>query len=142
MRRIFLILLVVGFGIGLNQLSFAMRCHQKDGEHQQILAADSNQAEPKVVSQPSLNKAENVGNKICPVSGEKINEKMKATYEYKGKIYNFCCAMCIDEFKKDPEKYIKKVEEELKAKSSQATEENKTMHESEMPMPMHQGHHH
>lgn len=57
-------------------------------------------------------KAIEVGNKICPVSGEKINEKLKATYEYKGKIYNFCCAACIEEFKKDPEKYIKKIEEE------------------------------
>jgi YHS domain-containing protein len=53
-----------------------------------------------------------VGNKICPVSGEKIDEKTKATYEYRGKIYNFCCSMCIDEFKKDPQKYIKKIEEE------------------------------
>jgi YHS domain-containing protein len=61
--------------------------------------------------------AVNVGNKICPVSGDKINEKTKATYEYKGKIYNFCCSMCIAEFKKDPEKYIKKVEEELKSRA-------------------------
>ena len=36
----------------------------------------------------------------------------QATYEYEGNIYNFCCAMCIDEFKKDPQKYIKKIEEE------------------------------
>lgn len=62
--------------------------------------------------------AVNIGNKICPVSGEKINQDLKASYEYKGKIYNFCCAACIDEFKKDPEKYIKKVEEELKDNST------------------------
>ncbi|MCL4476025.1 MAG: YHS domain-containing protein [Nitrospirae bacterium] len=57
-----------------------------------------------------VKKAEVVGNEICPVSGEKIDEKMKQTYEYKGKIYNFCCPMCIEEFKKDPEKYIEKME--------------------------------
>lgn len=62
--------------------------------------------------------AVNIGNKICPVSGEKINQDSKATYEYEGKIYNFCCAACIDEFKNDPEKYIKKVEEELKGDST------------------------
>ena len=61
-------------------------------------------------SQVVQKEAVNVGNKICPVLGEKIDEGLKATYEYKGKIYNFCCAMCIEEFKKDPEKYIKKIE--------------------------------
>jgi YHS domain-containing protein len=59
----------------------------------------------------SVSKAVNVGNTICPVSGEKINEASKATYEYKGKIYNFCCPMCIGEFKKDPEEYIKKIKD-------------------------------
>ncbi|MFH1854517.1 MAG: YHS domain-containing protein [Candidatus Omnitrophota bacterium] len=52
-----------------------------------------------------------VGNKICPVSGEEISEEMKASYEYEGKIYNFCCAGCIDEFSKDPAKYIEKIKE-------------------------------
>ena len=56
--------------------------------------------------------AVDVGNTICPVTGEKINDKTKGTYEYKGKIYNFCCPMCIGDFQKDPEKYIKKIEEE------------------------------
>ncbi|MBU1862620.1 MAG: YHS domain-containing protein [Candidatus Omnitrophica bacterium] len=70
--------------------------------------------------------AVNIGNKICPVSGEKINQDLKATYEYEGKIYNFCCAACIDEFKNDPEKYIKKVEEELKGDS---TDTDGHMHE-------------
>jgi len=69
--------------------------------------------------EPSKSAAVEVGNKICPVSGEKIDEKMKATYEYNGKIYNFCCPMCIDEFKKDPGKYIKKIEEEKKEEAGQ-----------------------
>jgi YHS domain-containing protein len=56
---------------------------------------------------------QDVGNKICPVTDEKIDEKSKTTYEYKGKIYNFCCSGCIDEFKKEPDKYIKKVDKEL-----------------------------
>ena len=57
-----------------------------------------------------------VGNKICPVSGEKINEDTKATYEYKGKIYNLCCAACIEAFKNNPEKYIQIAEEEKNKK--------------------------
>lgn len=64
------------------------------------------------VNSESVSKAVNVGNKVCPVTGEKIDDSSKATYEYKGKIYNFCCPMCIGEFKKNPEKYIKKIEEE------------------------------
>jgi len=67
-------------------------------------------------------KAEDVENKICPVLGEKIDEKLKATYEYKGKIYNFCCAMCIDAFKKDPEKYIKIIEEQKAREKSETTQ--------------------
>lgn len=55
------------------------------------------------------------GNKICPVLGEPIDEATKATYEYEGKVYNFCCAGCIDEFKKEPQKYIDKVNQELQS---------------------------
>src|SRR3989338_5026564 len=55
-------------------------------------------------------KAQDAGNTICPVTGEKITDASKVTYEYQGKIYNFCCPMCIDEFKKDPAKYISKIE--------------------------------
>lgn len=47
-----------------------------------------------------------VDNTICPVSGEEIDEETKVTYEYKGKTYNFCCEACVEEFKKDPQKYI------------------------------------
>ena len=54
------------------------------------------------------------GNKICPVLGEPIDEAAKTTYEYEGKIYNFCCAGCIEEFKKEPQRYIDKVNQELK----------------------------
>jgi YHS domain-containing protein len=57
-----------------------------------------------------------VGNKICPVSGEKVGGDMGeiVKYEYKGKIYNLCCTMCAKDFKKDPEKYSKIAEEEVK----------------------------
>ena len=63
---------------------------------------------------------EEVGNPFCPVSGEKIpvpgekgdmGEAIK--YEYNGKVYNLCCPMCIKDFKKDPEKFSKKAEEQM-----------------------------
>ena len=59
-----------------------------------------------------------VGNKICPVTGEKIDEKEKVTYEYQGKIYNFCCSACPIEFKKDPDKYIKIIGKEMENKTT------------------------
>jgi YHS domain-containing protein len=52
-----------------------------------------------------------VNNQYCPISGEKIEDALAATYVYEGKRYRFCCAGCISRFKKDPEKYIKIIEE-------------------------------
>jgi len=60
----------------------------------------------------SVTQAQNVNNKICPVTGDNIGIDTNVTYEYEGKVYNFCCSGCIAEFKKDPIKYIKKIEEE------------------------------
>ena len=74
-----------------------------------ILARAQNNAQTGV---SSVTNAQNVGNKICPVTGDKLSIDTSVTYEYGGKIYNFCCAGCIEEFKKDPVKYIKKIEEE------------------------------
>ncbi len=45
-----------------------------------------------------------VGNKICPITGEKITEGADNTVEYKGKVYSLCCGMCKKDFLKDPEK--------------------------------------
>jgi len=60
-----------------------------------------------------------VGNKICPVLGNPVAGggvgDAAVKYEWHGKIYNFCCPMCIEEFKKDPEKYSKIAENEVKA---------------------------
>lgn len=51
-------------------------------------------------------KSEKFGNRICPVSGLKIKDGEEEEYEYKGKIYNFHSSLCIEEFKKNPERYI------------------------------------
>ena len=71
----------------------------------------------------TMSQAIEVGNKICPVSNEKIpapgekNSMGEAVqYEYNGKIYNLCCPMCIKDFKKSPEKYSKIAENEVAKK--------------------------
>ena len=60
--------------------------------------------------------AAEAGNAACPISGDKVSPKV--SYEYKGKTYHFCCAGCINKFKKDPEKYTKIAEDEAKAEKN------------------------
>ncbi len=45
--------------------------------------------------------------KTCPVMGGEIDKKIFV--DYKGKRIYFCCPACVDEFKKNPEKYLKKM---------------------------------
>lgn len=61
-----------------------------------------------------------VGNTICPVRGVAIQPGTLAQFEYNGKIYNFCCPMCIETFKEDPEKYLKNLAEKEKAAAEAA----------------------
>jgi YHS domain-containing protein len=46
-------------------------------------------------------------NKICPVMGGKINPSIFT--EYKGHKIYFCCPSCIEQFKAEPQKYLKKI---------------------------------
>ena len=43
----------------------------------------------------------------CPVMGGKIDKKMYT--DYQGQRIYFCCTGCVEQFKKDPEKYMKKI---------------------------------
>ena len=56
--------------------------------------------------------------KYCLVSGEKIGEMGKPfVTNYMGQEIKFCCPDCVKDFKKDPDKFLKKLaEEEKKAK--------------------------
>lgn len=65
-----------------------------------------------------------VGNKICPVSGEEIKEGEVYKFEHEGKIYNFCCSMCVKDFKKDPQKYIDILEKDEEKGSHNDREEH------------------
>ena len=102
--------------MGVQHLSFALTCGTGNDTDKEMMMQTEG-----TVTNTTPEEVVEVGNKICPVMGNPIDEETKATYEYKGKIYNFCCAGCVEEFKKDPEKYIKKIEEE-KASGPQETE--------------------
>ncbi len=47
---------------------------------------------------------------VCPVRGDKIDKSVYA--DYQGKRIYFCCEGCDKDFKKDPEKYLKKLQDE------------------------------
>ena len=74
---------------------------------------DENYGQPAVPVAVTEGEAIEVGNRICPISGEKIMEGKEVKIEYSGKIYNLCCAMCKKDFLKNPEESIKKLESEL-----------------------------
>jgi YHS domain-containing protein len=46
----------------------------------------------------------------CPVMGGVINKNIYA--DYQGNRVYFCCPPCLKEFKKNPEKYVKKMQEQ------------------------------
>jgi YHS domain-containing protein len=46
----------------------------------------------------------------CPVLGGMVNKNVYA--DYQGNRVYFCCPPCVKEFKKDPDKYVKKMKEQ------------------------------
>ena len=45
-------------------------------------------------------------NQFCAVQSENKIDPQGKTYVYNGKTIGFCCPDCIDDFKKNPEKYM------------------------------------
>jgi YHS domain-containing protein len=60
--------------------------------------------------------------KTCVVSGDKLGEMGDPfVYAYEGREIKFCCKGCLKDFKKDPAKYIKIIDEaEAKAKKAKS----------------------
>jgi len=111
MKNIYLVILGLAVVASANYgIVFGMSCHSDKNSGQAAASQAPESAKPADSSEVI-----DAGNKICPVLGEPIDEATKATYEYEGKIYNFCCAGCIEEFNKEPQKYIDKVNAELEA---------------------------
>jgi YHS domain-containing protein len=58
--------------------------------------------------------------KTCVVTNEKLGEMGDAyVFVYEGREIKLCCKSCLKDFKKDPAKYVKKIEAaEAKAKKA------------------------
>lgn len=71
----------------------------------------------RVATEEDIKNLPNVGNKLCPVSGNPVDDGSMGEavkFVYNGKIYNLCCSMCAKDFKKNPEKYSAAAEKEVK----------------------------
>ncbi len=66
-------------------------------------------AEAAVPAKPAENASiVDVNNQVCPVMGGPVSGKDFVVYE--GKRYGLCCPGCAEEFNKNPEKYIVKIQ--------------------------------
>ena len=103
---IFAIFLVAGiYQIGC--ASAGHEGHNHGHEHSEGLETHDTSSEGSIID---------VGNAICPVSGEFISDVGAGNgvqIEHEGKIYNVCCKFCAKDFKKNPEKFIKIIENNL-----------------------------
>ena len=68
-----------------------------------LLAADVKKDAQKPATQPTTQPSKAL-NKYCAVEQDHEIDP-KVTYVWNGKTYAFCCKDCIDEFKKNPDKY-------------------------------------
>ena len=132
LKKMTAVVVAVAGVIGVSGLSFSALSGEEKmhrAVYQQVAHADhKKEAAAEQAKAPVEGKtAEDAANTICPVSGEKIDENTKVTYEYKGKIYAFCCQVCLEEFKKDPEKFIQKMEKE-KSEGSKQEQSDKEHH--------------
>lgn len=85
-------------------------CADEKGSHK------GSMMDGEIAAEDTTDGATQVGNAICPVSGEfisDIGEGNGVQIEHKGKIYNVCCKFCAKDFKNDPEKFIKIIENNL-----------------------------
>ena len=71
-------------------------------------------------------------NTKCPVTDDEADPKL--TTEYKGRTIAFCCEGCVDDFKKDPKKFVAKLEKQDKeAKDKEKKDAEKKKDEKQKP---------
>lgn len=116
------ILLTLGLGLTPHLLAQHQHDHSK--------AADQPSAVEEVKTDPTLIEKlkKDYPLDTCVVSGDKLGGSMGEAVDYLFKLKNdekqeirlvrFCCKDCIKKFKKEPEKYMKKIEDAAKAKAT------------------------
>ena len=117
-KSLILALAVLGLSSGVVLAHEGME-HEKGMEvadHEKQSAMNKS-TDMRVATDEDIKNLPNVGNKLCPVSGNPIDDGSMGEavkYVYNGKIYNLCCQMCVKDFKKSPEKYSAVAQKEVK----------------------------
>lgn len=107
-------------GLALLVLPLALACCYKKESKQADPAPDKaatrgEQMPPAGAPSPALEAARAaIAQKRCPVMGGLIDPEVHTDLE--GRRIYFCCPSCIENFKKDPEKYLKIVDAALQQK--------------------------
>jgi YHS domain-containing protein len=121
--KMFILSLVVA--VSFTGGAFACPCQKLDKQEgtmveKKVIIAQHH--EEKMVKSEAMN----IGNTICPVSGESVETMGKPYHvEYNGKVYNLCCKACAETFKKNPEQYSKIAEKEVENLPKGSTMEHK-----------------
>ena len=116
-KSLILALAVLGLSSGIVLAHEGME-HEKGMEatdHEKQSAMDKS-TDTRVATAEDIKNLPNVGNKLCPVSGNPVDDGTMGEavkYVYNGKVYNLCCQMCVKDFKKNPEKYSGMAEKEV-----------------------------
>ena len=106
--------LTVGIFLSLASFSFSFEIMPQDNSQTAATPEEDSGAEVHSASEEEAASLPNVGNKICPVSGDHVAEMGGSVpVVYKGKIYNLCCPMCIRDFQKHAEKFSSIAENEV-----------------------------
>ena len=94
----------------LGVLSFAQEKSKMDKKENQE-TMHKMQEMKKDQKESSVEENSKTWNKVCPVSGEDLDDDA-VTIEYKGKTVGLCCSKCEKKFTKDPEKFMKNLSED------------------------------
>ena len=115
MKKTILLITVVLSIFGLTQYGFTHGDEEHDSSKGSMMEQEEDSSsKAHIATEEELVNLPNIGNKICPASGEviaEVGEGKGVQMAYQGSIYNFCCTMCAKDFRKDPEKFVKIVEE-------------------------------
>lgn len=78
-----------------------------EGHEKQAPASDTEKMPAKPTPLPD--KVVDVQYKVCPILGNDTQVEVAGLFE--GKVYHFCCAACLGDFKKDPKGVIAKIKD-------------------------------